>query len=243
MRLMTIQQKNSLILYDADSFWGIPESHQAQPALFTATYWQKLGRITGEAPGRGNSLFVQPEPDSCQEWVIRHYLRGGLIARLSRNQYLWMGRERTRAFAEMRLNAHLFESGLPVPRPIAAWVCRYGLTYEAVLITQRIPGARALADYLNDPQISKGDLSSLLISVGRMIRRFHDHCLDHVDLNARNILIDPQHKPWLIDLDRCRLRRPGVWQKANLDRIESSIRKFNPSVSATPILQGYQTPG
>lgn len=241
MRLTTIQQQDCLILYDADSLCDAAGSHQIQPALFTASYWQRRGRITGEAPGRGNSLFVKPDPDCYQEWVIRHYLRGGLIARLSRNQYLWMGRERTRAFAEMRLNAHLFERGLPVPRPIAAWVSRHGLTYEAALITQRIPGARALADCLNDQQISKDTLKALLIAVGRMIRRFHDHCLDHVDLNARNILIDSQHKPWLIDLDRCRLRRPGEWKKANLNRIESSIHKFDPSVSVTPLLQGYRT--
>lgn len=241
MRLATLQQEENLILYDADSLSGAVGSHQIQPALFTASYWQQLGRITGEALGRGNSLFIQPEPDSHQEWVIRHYLRGGLIAKLSRNQYLWTGRERTRAFAEMRLNAHLFELGLPVPRPIAAWVSRHGFTYEAALITQRIPGARALADCLNDQQISKNTLRILLTSVGRMIRRFHDHHLDHVDLNARNILIDPQHRPWLIDLDRCRLRQPGMWQNANLDRIERSLHKFNPSVSATPILQGYRS--
>ena len=243
MHLATLQHEKSLILYDADSLWDAPESHQIQPALFTTAYWQQLGRITGAAPGRGNSLFVQPEPDSCQEWVIRHYLRGGLIARLSRNQYLWMGRERTRAFAEMRLNAHLFERGLPVPRPIAAWVSRHGLTYEAALITQRIPGARALADCLNDQQLSKEDLRTLLLSVGHMIRRFHDHCLDHVDLNARNILIDQRHNPWLIDLDRCRLRHPGGWQNANLNRLERSLHKFNPSVSVTPVLKGYRTTG
>ncbi|MGM0648706.1 MAG: lipopolysaccharide kinase InaA family protein, partial [Bacteroidota bacterium] len=69
------------------------------------------------------------------------------------------------------------------------------------------------------------------------------HCLDHVDLNARNILIDPQHKPWLIDLDRCRLRRPGGWQNANLNRLERSLHKFNPSVSVTPVLKGYRTTG
>lgn len=240
MRLATFQQENELILYDADRLCETPEHHQVHSALFTPAYWHQLGQITGEAPGRGNSLFIRPEPDSAEQWVLRHYLRGGIIARLNRDQYLWTGKKHTRAMAEMRLNAHLFELGLPVPRPIAAWVNRQGLTYQAAIITQRIPGARALAECVNNNQISRDALSNLLISVGRMIRCFHTQCLDHVDLNARNILVDPQHRPWLIDLDRCRLRRPGRWQDRNLNRIEHSLQKFNPSVSISSLRQGYR---
>ncbi|WP_328732191.1 lipopolysaccharide kinase InaA family protein [Vreelandella azerica] len=81
--------------------------------MFTAAYWQRLGQITGEAPGRGNSLFIQPNPGGHQEWVLRRYLRGGLMAKLNRDQYLWTGRERTRAFTEMRLNAHFLNSVCP----------------------------------------------------------------------------------------------------------------------------------
>jgi 3-deoxy-D-manno-octulosonic acid kinase len=149
------------------------------------------------------------------------------MAKLSQSRYVWTGLERTRAFREMRLTAALFAQDLPVPRPIAACVTRHGLTYEAALITQRIPGARALADWLNDEPMPAEGLSTVLVSVGRMIRRFHDHGLDHVDLNARNILIDTQGTPWLIDLDRCRLRRPGQWQKANLKRLERSLTKHS----------------
>lgn len=228
MRLATLQQEKSLILYDADSLCDAVGSHQVQSALFTAAYWQQLGHITGEAPGRGNSLFIQPDPGGHQEWVLRRYLRGGLMAKLNRDHYLWAGWERTRAFAEMRLNAHFFELGLPVPRPMAACVTRHGLTYRAALITQRIRGACALAEWLCHPAISEAQRQQGLGDVGRMIRRFHDHGLDHVDLNARNILMDTDHQPWLIDLDRCRLRATGSWQDANLNRLARSLDKLLP---------------
>ncbi|MGS2741991.1 3-deoxy-D-manno-octulosonic acid kinase [Halomonas sp. LS-001] len=240
MRLATLQQRKSHILYDADSLCDTPESHQILPAIFTPEYWRERALVTGEAPGRGSSLFLQPTPGASTQWVLRIYHRGGLISRLSKSRYIWTGCERTRSFREIRLTAALFANGLPVPRPIAACVIRHGFTYEAALITQRIPGARTLADCLNDTQIPTDVLSTMLTNVGRMIRRFHDHGLDHVDLNARNILIDPQSSPWLIDLDRCRLRSPGAWQNANLKRLESSAQKFNPGISTTQILQGYR---
>ncbi|MDR5898926.1 3-deoxy-D-manno-octulosonic acid kinase [Halomonas vilamensis] len=241
MNLVTLQQEKSIILYDADSLCDALGSHQIQSALFTPDYWRERALIKGEAPGRGSSLFLQPIPGASTQWVLRPYRRGGLIAKLSESRYIWTGRENTRAFREMRLTAALFAQGLPVPRPTAACVTRHGLTYEAALITQRIPGARALADWLSDERISGKTLNTALENVGRMIRRFHDHGLDHVDLNARNILLEPQGTPWLIDLDRCRLRSPGKWQSMNLKRLERSIHKLNPTMSIISILQGYRT--
>ena len=240
MRLATLQQRKSHILYDADSLCDTSGPHQIQPAIFTPEYWRERALVTGEAPGRGSSLFVQPTPGASTQWVLRTYHRGGFISRLSKSRYIWTGCERTRAFREIRLTATLFAKDLPVPRPVAAYVIRHGLTYEAALITQRIPGARTLAECLNDTHIPAEVLNTMLTNVGQMIRRFHDHGLDHVDLNARNILIDPHNSPWLIDLDRCRLRSPGAWQNANLNRIESSAQKFNPGISTAPIIRGYR---
>lgn len=191
------------------------------PDLFTHDYWCERGLIVGEAPGRGNSLFLQATPK--EQWALRPYRRGGMVAKLSEKRYLWTGAEQTRAFRELRLTAKLFEQGLPVPRPVASCVTRYGLTYEAALITVRIAGAKALAELLVNDQADE----ALLHRVGVMIRRFHQAGLDHVDLNARNILIDPTGMPWLIDLDRCRLRTAGKWQEANLSRLSRSVAKFS----------------
>ncbi|MDN3525034.1 3-deoxy-D-manno-octulosonic acid kinase [Halomonas sabkhae] len=216
MRLATFRNGKTCILYDADSLCDANGTPQIEPATLAPDYWRHSGRILGEAPGRGASLFLDAGDD---QWVLRPYRRGGLVAHLSQNRYVWRGADHSRAFREMRLTAQLHEQGLPVPRPVAARVTRHWLTYEAALITVRLPGARALADCLDEAD------DDLLQRVGRTIRRFHAAGLDHVDLNARNLLVDAEASVWLIDLDRCRLRRPGRWQQANLTRLERSLHK------------------
>ena len=100
---------------------------------------------------------------------------------------------------------------------------RHGVSYTAALITVRIPGARTLADLLEQGAADNG----LLERVGATIRRFHDTGLDHVDLNAHNILFDADGQGWVIDLDRCRKRLPETgWRSRNLARLERSLLKL-----------------
>lgn len=233
MRLAALRQRNSLILHDADSLCDAPGTHQFEPSLFTAEYWRERGLIVGEAPGRGNSLFLQATPN--EQWALRAYRRGGMVAKLNDKRYLWAGAERTRAFRELRLTATLLELGLPVPRPVAGCVNRFGFFYEAALITVRINGAQTLAERFAKDSVN----STLLHQVGVMIKRFHQAGLDHVDLNARNILIDPSDTPWLIDFDRCRLRAPGNWQANNLDRLARSLEKLQAGSAIHLIKTGY----
>lgn len=238
MRLATYQTGKTCILYDAQRLCDAKGSPRIGPEHFQPDYWRHHDRVLGEAPGRGTSLFVdpaglgevrEPNPDALRgdaqgdAWVLRPYRRGGMVARLSRRHYLWIGLERTRAFRELRLIASLYGEGLPVPRPVAAEVTREGPIWTGTLITVRIPAARALADLLMEQDAD----TALLERVGSVIRRFHEAGLDHVDLNARNLLVDAQRRVWLIDLDRCRLRTPGRWQAANLARLARSLTRFN----------------
>lgn len=230
MHLATCRTGKFFILYDADSVCDAEQAPQIGPPLFDPQHWHQTGRVKGEAPGRGSSLFVDA---GSEQWVLRPYRRGGLAARLSTNRYLWTGLEDTRAFRELRLTAHLHEQGLPVPRPVAAGVRRHGLSYTAALITVRIGAARALAERLDDTAVT------LLERVGATVRRFHEAGLDHVDLNARNLLVDAQDQVWLIDLDRCRLRAPGPWREANLERLGRSLAKFGALDALAHVRRGY----
>ncbi|WP_422673585.1 3-deoxy-D-manno-octulosonic acid kinase [Billgrantia tianxiuensis] len=218
------------MLYDADSVCDAESAPQIGPALFEPDHWHRAGGVIGAAPGRGSSLFLDV---GGEQWVLRRYRRGGLVAKVSESRYLWTGLERTRAFRELRLTAHLHAQDLPVPRPVAAGVTRHGPTYTAALITVRIPGARTLTEYL------EGIEPSLLERVGATVRRFHDAGLDHVDLNARNLLVDAAGTVWLIDLDRCRLRAPGPWREANLERLARSLAKFGGAEHMAAIRRGY----
>jgi 3-deoxy-D-manno-octulosonic acid kinase len=153
--------------------------------------------------------------------VLRHYRRGGLVAKISRDAYLWRGDSETRSFAEWYLTYHLHRAGLPVPAPIAARFVRRGFTYRADLITQRIEDSQPLA-----ARLLEGPLPfTQWIAVGRTLRRFHDAGVHHPDLNAHNILLTP-NQVYLIDFDRGELRKRGWWADTNLVRLYRSLEKI-----------------
>ena len=111
----------------------------------------------------------------------------------------------------------LHASGLRVPQPLAAAYWRHGPFYRAALLTQRIPGARPLADLLERAPLPQ---------VAEAICAMHRAGVWHADLNAYNILVDDAGCVWLIDFDRAtsgRLDRAG--REANLQRLARSLRK------------------
>ena len=185
---------------------------------FEPRYWRERERVRGTAPGCGSATFVEANGET---WVLRHYHRGGVIARLSDDLYVWQGVERSRAFLEWRLLSTLFESGLPVPRPIAARVFRHGFAYTADILTVYIEDTRSV-----DSMLHAGEpLGDRWQAIGRTVRRFHDQGVDHSDLNVRNILLDGQGRVFLVDFDKGRQRRTGSWKKGNLQRLQRSLRK------------------
>jgi 3-deoxy-D-manno-octulosonic acid kinase len=99
---------------------------------------------------------------------------------------------------------------------------RHWLRYSADLITLRIPDAATLAERLSDGAFN----AALAGKVGELIARFHREGAWHADLNAHNILVNPQGL-YLIDFDRGRLRRPSAhWRRANLARLKRSLIKI-----------------
>ncbi|MCH8499653.1 MAG: 3-deoxy-D-manno-octulosonic acid kinase [Marinobacter sp.] len=206
----------------APAFWA----HAAQPV---------------SSGGRGGAWFIADGP---RRWVLRHYLRGGLAARLSRDSYLFSGEERTRSFREFRLLQALGRLGLPVPAPVAAGYCRQGRRYSAAILLERLEDVRPLGDLV-------GQLSpSQWQRVGQVIGRFHRAGVYHADLNCFNVLIRDD-QVFLIDFDKGELRQPGSpaqgWQARNLQRLQRSLRKLPESAYTTTLdacwrqlLTGYQ---
>ncbi len=187
------------------------------PEWFEPRHWQDRGELEGGARGRGTSYFFRTEG---RGFVLRHYQRGGLLARWLQDRYRFSGEEQTRPFAEFRLTYRLHRAGLPVPAPVAARYRQAGTTYTADLITERLPTVGSLAECLRT-----GALSIVTwISIGRCIRRFHDLGVCHADLNAHNVLLS-EEAVYLIYFDRCELRRPGLWCDGNLVRLRRSLEK------------------
>lgn len=206
------------ILYDADIL------SQISPAAFTVGSWATATPITGalRSGGRGSTFVVS---DGENDFVLRHYLRGGLPGKLIRDVYLWTGESETRPFAEWRLLAKLKKRGLPVPRPVAARYCRKGPFYTADLLTMHIAGIRSLADRIVE---RPGD-RELWRRIGRGLHSFHAAGVYHADLNAYNVQLDQDDQLYLLDFDRGKLLEPGLWRQKNLARLHRSLRKVRAS--------------
>lgn len=194
---------------------------------FDPAHWQSLGKVEGQAQGRGSVAFVRGGSGG-ETWALRHYRRGGHAAKLLRDSYLWLGLAGSRPWREFRLTAELHAKGLPVPRPVAAHVERRGPAYRGDLITVRIPGAEPLADLLAAGALPAAQWNAL----GKVLRRFHEAGVRHDDINARNILRDAQGRFFLIDFDKARLLPSGAWQAQNLARFQRSLEKFKVATPA-----------
>jgi 3-deoxy-D-manno-octulosonic acid kinase len=219
---------------------GNPQ-HSVEESIFDPNYWSARDELSAVSGGRGSAWFVGP---AARAWVLRHYRRGGFIARLSEDRYWWAGEERVRAFAEWRLLQYLAQRGLRVPRPVAAFYRRAGMTYRCDLITERIVSAQSLSAALAPSPVPE----STWWAIGAAIARLHSHGVDHADLNAHNILLDGNQGISVIDFDRGRLRAPGKWTLGNLRRLRRSLSKISKSLPPDrfttgawqAVLAGYQ---
>lgn len=215
MRLATA---SGAILADAPFLGALLDA--SGEAIFDPEFWAARTQLAAVAAGRGSAWFLDSGP---RQWVLRHYRRGGFIAHLSADRYIWTGESRVRAFAEYRLLARLIERGLPVPKPIGARYQRAGFRYRCDLITERVEGARPLS-----AELAAGALADeTWLAIGAALARLHAAGVDHADLNAHNVLIDRRGAVSVIDFDRGRIRKAGAWKLRNLRRLRRSLEKIS----------------
>jgi 3-deoxy-D-manno-octulosonic acid kinase len=187
---------------------------------FDPQRWQ--GRMQPlDSGGRAPPHLVQT-PLGPAVW--RHYHRGGLIARLSSDGYLWNGLTRSRPWREFQVLQRLYGHGLSVPRPLAAQVRRRGGVYRGDLMTAWLADSESLARRWQEQRMVQADWEA----VGTAIGRLHAQACDHADLNAHNVLFDPTGQVWIIDFDRACFRpAAGAWCERNLARLQRSLSKLH----------------
>jgi len=209
------EDEGRYVLWDCRRFEGMPSL-----VVFDPAWWRSRKRLTGEAAGRGAAYFL--EGLDGRPWVLRHNRRGGALARINHDRFLWVGSKHARALAETQLLAEMRAEGLPVPAPVAALAHRRGMFYRGDVITECIEDAEPLADRL----MRSGLEAVAWYTLGQVIALFHRCGIHHADLNARNVLIDNENAFHLIDFDKARRRRQGDWCLPNLSRLKRSLDKF-----------------
>ena len=188
-------------------------------------WWSQRGKVRASAEGRGAALFIDADG---RRWccAITGAAAGSHVCR----SIATCGRERsaTRSFVEWHL--------LYVMRRAA---CRCRCRSRPATAASAATATRRPADRADpERQLAGGALAAAplpligWIAIGRCLRRFHDDGVCHADLNAHNVLLDDAQEVWLVDFDRGRLRRPGLWCDSNLVRLRRSIEKITDALPA-----------
>jgi 3-deoxy-D-manno-octulosonic acid kinase len=215
------------MLYDASCL------HHPDTAVFDPAHWQAQGALETSRGGRGTVAFVRANQD--RRWVLRHYRRGGLIAHLSDDRYVWTGADRTRSFREWRLLRQLRAWGLPVPTPVAARYQRAGPCYRADLLTAELPVRRTLAQALQQAPLP----TEAWHAIGQCVGSLHARGVQHADLNAHNLLVGASNDIYVLDFDRGRIRARGAWERAVLARLQRSLRKVATGLPAERFTEAH----
>jgi 3-deoxy-D-manno-octulosonic acid kinase len=169
--------------------------------------------------GRGRVAVVPdpvaPSDGGADRWVVRHYHRGGSVARLLGDRYLRVGEPRP--FRELRVLEAVRARGVPAPEPVGAAVYPAGPFYRGDLVTRWVPASVDLASLLFNPMRpspvegpveetaghpvgadSGGGLAAdpagdtrlaAMRATGRLVRLLHDRGVAHPDLNLKNVLL------------------------------------------------------
>jgi 3-deoxy-D-manno-octulosonic acid kinase len=154
--------------------------------------------------GRGPAYQIEAPIGWC---VVRHYRRGGEVARWLGDRYLRAGEPRP--LRELRASEEARRRGIETPPVLALAIYPAGAFYRADIVTAYVPGAVDLAAALYGPASLEGeDRLAAWATVGALLRALAERGVVHADLNLKNILLDPSVRPFrtmLLDLDRCRV--------------------------------------
>ena len=193
---------------------------------FEPEFWLLRNAVRQRFQGRGQVLAVDC---SVGPAVLRRYRRGGLVARLISDRYLYSGAGNSRSFREFELLGRLFDAGLPVPEPLAALCARRGVGYRAALLTHEIQGAQVLADIAES--LSAQDWAELRATLSD----FFTVGLNHPDLNARNVLRDSSGAWFLIDFDKAKLGSAPASPTPMINRLRRSFKRLGLQVDASAL--------
>lgn len=166
------------------------------------------------------------------DWLVRHYRRGGAIARVLHDEYLRAGEPRP--LRELHASIVARARGVDTPEVVAAIAYLSGPLYRADLATRFVAGSRDLASVTFEPDDDPrpADAAAAWHAAGRLLRVTFAAGIEHADLNLRNILIaDAAGAPraLLLDLDRAVVHeRPltTAVRSGMLARLHRSRRKL-----------------
>ena len=204
----------------------LPEVVAAVQAAGTLYDWAAACPNAQPFTGRGAAYRVRL---GAVDALVRHYHRGGFVARLARDSYVRAGEPRP--LRELRVSVAVRAAGVPTPEVLAAVVHARGPLYRGDLATHFVADSSDLAALTwESARWSEPLRAAAWHAAGMLLRRSFAAGVRHADLNLRNILVTREHGPvhaLLLDLDRARIAVVNdVARHAMLERFHRSRRKL-----------------
>lgn len=162
--------------------------------------------------GRGPAFAVATAEG---QWLVRHYRRGGALARILGDRYPRMGEPR--AFRELDVSLAARASGIATPEVVAAAAYPAGIFRRCDIAVVFMRESIDLAGLLFEH--GDRDIDDAAAKAAALIRTICERGLLHPDLNLKNILIAPD-AGYVVDLDRCRMAEPS---RENADRMRRRL--------------------
>jgi 3-deoxy-D-manno-octulosonic acid kinase len=216
MTIRLVETSNhTLLLMPSGEGLGVCGQH------FNADFLQQKKLITRTAQGRGTVYFFAL---SNKQLVLRHYKRGGAVAKISDDKFIFCNISSSRCYAELEVLQHLRNNKVNVPNPIAGKITRKGMFYTADIITEVISDTVELHEVLQSSAL----LPQTWQAIGSEIKKMHNAQVFHGDINVKNILLNEQRSKsiiHLLDFDKCTIKQGDDWKMANLMRFQRSLLK------------------
>lgn len=178
--------------------------------------------LVGRAP-----VFAVNLP-GCGRAVVRHNMRGGWMAKFSKDLFLLPTRGLRELMASLRLRA----LGVSTPEVLAYVSYPTGYIFRRFdVATREIPNGHDLSVVLAEVT-DHNHRVMVLDAIAGLLRALLHAGAHHQDLNLKNILMTAGQGEGLdahvLDVDRVQFDSPGspLVAKANLDRLVRSLRKW-----------------
>ncbi|HPW69052.1 MAG: lipopolysaccharide kinase InaA family protein [Desulfomonilia bacterium] len=174
-----------------------------------------LGTDTGLS-GRASIRTMEPG------LVIRTLTHGGALRNVFKARFLTLNR----SLQELQSSAHLISQGIPTPEIVGMRFRKNGLFYAMEIISRMIPESVDLLAFLEQ---CPDDGSAVIRKTGALIRAIHRARVYHADLHVKNIVLDKEQNPWIIDLDNAYrfIDLPFILRYKNTRRFIHSLKKWD----------------
>lgn len=240
----SVKSKNMLRNFSSQNYHGLYDAKLLPaftPEMFDVAYWEVLARVKEANSGRGAVWYIRA---SHINLVLRHFRRGGLIARIIKDWFFLFG-AKSRVEIEQNILMEAYNKSLPVPRCVGYRVQKWGVFCKMDILMEEISEAENLFEKLLRSPVD----TAVWENIGSTIRRLHNENFIHGDLNVHNILVDASQKIWIIDFDKASNAYVGKVKKLqNLERLKRSLNKelkkhpklFWQPADWQPFMNGYR---